>query len=70
MRLIDRLQRLGDAGALDHILDLGAATHAGGIDEHEVAPVALEGHENAVARGAGLLAGDHALLAQQPVDER
>ena len=36
----------------------------------KLAAVALEGHEDAVARRARLLARDHALLAQQPVDQR
>ena len=70
MRLGDRLQRLGDAGALDRVIDPGAAPHAGGIDEQEIAPVALKRHQDAVARGAGLIAGDHALLADQAIHQR
>ena len=70
VRLGDRLQGARDAGTLDRILDPRAAAHAGGVDEQEFAPVALERHQDAVARGAGLLAGDHALLADQAIDQR
>src|SRR6185312_8195158 len=66
----DRLQCLGDARALDHILHPGAAAHSGGIDELELAPVALEGNEDAVPRRARLIARDDPLLTEQTVDER
>ena len=66
----DRLQCLGDAGALDRILDSRAPAHPGGIDQQEFAAVTLERHHDAVARGAGLLAGDDAFLADQPIDQR
>jgi hypothetical protein len=70
VRLIDRLQRLGDTGALDDILHLRAAAHAGRIDQHEGAAIALERHQNAVTRGARFCAGDHPLIPDQAVDER
>jgi len=70
VRLIDRLQRLGDAGALDRVLDLRTAAHPGRVDEQKTTSVALERHQDAVAGSAWLLARDHALLAQQAIDER
>ena len=48
---------------LDLVVDLRAAAHAGGVDQRELAAVALERHEDAVARGAGDLARDQALVA-------
>ena len=70
MRGIDGLQGLGDARLLDRVLDLAAAAHAGGVDERELAAIARERHEDAVAGGAGHVAGDDAVLADQSVDER
>ena len=67
---VDGLQGLGDARLLDHILDLAATAHARGVDQGELAPVARERHEYAVAGGARHLARDHALFTDQPVDER
>ena len=67
---VDGLQGLGDARLLDHILDLAATAHARGVDQGELAPVARERHEYAVAGGARHLARDHALLTDEPVDER
>ncbi len=70
VRLVDGLQRLGNAHALDEVLDPGATSHPGGVDQQELAPVAFEGHQNAVAGGAGLLVRDHALLSQQAIHQR
>ena len=70
VRLVDGLERLRDAHALDRILHPGAPPQPRGVDQQERPPIALEGHQDAVARGAGLLARDHPLLPEQPIDER
>ena len=70
MRFGDRLQRLRDREDFDLVFDLRAPPHACRVDQRELATVALERHENAVARGAGDLAGDEAFIADEPVDER
>jgi len=70
VRFVDGLQRLGDACALDQILDPGATPHPGGVDQQERAPIAFEGHQDAVAGGAGLLVRDHTLLSQQAIHQR
>ena len=69
MGFVDRLQCLGDTGALDDTVDFRAAAYARGIDEHEVAAVAMERHENAIARRAGHVARDDSLLPEQAIDE-
>ena len=70
VRVLDRLQRLDDAPFLEVFLDARLAPHARRVDQHEAAPVALERHVHGVARRARLVEGDHALLADQPVDQR
>ena len=65
MRMLDRLQRLRDADALDHIVDLRAAANPRGVDQEEIALVPPERHENAVSRGARLIARNHALLTEE-----
>ena len=70
VRLGDGLQRLRHREDFDFVFDLGAASHAGGVDEREIAAIALERHENAVARGAGHFAGDQAFVADEPIDQR
>ena len=67
---VDRLQRLDDGELLDRLADPGAAAHAGGVDQHVGLPVALERHFDGVARRAGLVERDQALLAEQAVDQR
>lgn len=67
---VDGLQGLGDARLLNHIRNLAATAHARGVDQGELAAVARERHEDAVARGARHLARDHPLLTDEPVDER
>ena len=69
VRVIDRLQRLDDAPFLEVGLDARPAPHARRVDEHEAAPVALERDVHRVARRARLVEGDHALLADESVDE-
>ena len=67
---VDGLQGLGDARLLNHIRNLAATAHARGVDQGELAAVARERHEDAVACGARHLARDHPLLTDEPVDER
>ncbi len=43
--------------------------HTGGIDQGVVGAITLEGHEDAVAGGAGDVGGHHALVAQDAVDQ-
>ena len=68
--VLDRLQRLDHRELLDGLEHLAAAAHAGGVDQRVTAPVALEVEVDRVARRAGLVERDHALLAEQRVDER
>ena len=55
---------------LDRVGDLRLAAHAGRVDEHQPAPVDHQRHVDRVARRAGELGDDHALLAEEAVDER
>ena len=70
VRLIDRLQGLDDAPLLEAVVHACAAAHAGRVDQHVGLAVALEGHVHRVARRARLVERDHALLAEQAVDQR
>src|SRR3954469_487590 len=54
---------------LDGVGDLGLAAQPRGVDDHELAPVDLERQVDRVARGPGHVGDDHALVAQQLVDE-
>ena len=67
---LDRALRAQRRVVLDGVGDLGLAAQAGGVDDHELAPVDLQRKIDRVARGAGDLGDDHALVAQQAVDER
>ena len=49
---------------------LAAPAQAGGVDQRVAPPGALERHLDRVARGARLVEGDDALLADQRVDQR
>src|SRR3954449_12267387 len=55
---------------LDRVLDLGLAAQARGVDEDHLAPIDLEREVDRVARRAGDVGDDHALGAEQAVDER
>src|SRR6185437_5208544 len=70
MGFVDGLQGFGHAGALDDVVYFRATAHARRIDEDEIAIVAAKGYEDAVTRGAGHIARYHALLPQEPVDQR
>jgi hypothetical protein len=50
-------------------LDARAAPDAGRVDQRVALAVALERHHDGVARRAGLIEGDHAILAEQPIDQ-
>ena len=54
---------------LDPLALLALAAEPGGVDEHEGAVAALEHGVDRVARRAGHLGDDHALLAEQRVQE-
>jgi hypothetical protein len=68
--LLDRLQGLDDRELLDGLEDLALAAQAGGVDQGVVLALALERHGDGIARGARLVEGDDALLAEQRIDER
>src|SRR5690606_21753745 len=70
VRRLDGLEGLDDAELLYGLVDPAVPSHAGGVDQHVGLPVAAERHQDAVARGAGLVIGEHALFAEYPVDER
>ena len=55
---------------LDGLLDLGLAADARGVDEAQAAAVDLELGVDRVARGARDVGDDHALAAEEGVDER
>ena len=70
VRGLDGLQRLDDAEFLDRLLDARAAPQArrcrSACSAHRRARRAPDG----IARGAGLIECHHAILAQQPIDQR
>ena len=67
---LDRLQGLDDGELLDRLEDLAAATQAGGVDQRVAPACALEGDRDRVARGTRHVEGDHALFAEQGIDQR
>ena len=68
--ILDRLQRLDHRKLLDRLGDLAALAHAGGVDQRVVPRAAVEVEIQRVARRARLVEGDHALLAEQRIDQR
>ena len=70
VRGLDCLQRLDDAELLDGLLHARAAPQARGVDQRIALAVALEGHHDGIAGRARLVECHHAVLAQQPVDQR
>ncbi len=70
VRLINRLQSLGNARTLNDILDLGTPADTSGVDEHEFTAVALERHEDAVTGRPGLFVRDHPFVADEAVHQR
>ena len=70
VRRLDRLQRLDDGEEFDRLAGLAAPAQARGVDQRVAPAAALERHLDRVARGAGLVEGDDALLAHQRVDQR
>src|SRR5205085_4338490 len=63
-------QRLDDREVLGRRAGAAAAPYAGGVDQCVASPGALERHLDRVARRPGLIESDHALLADQRVDQR
>ena len=68
--LLDRFQRLDDGELLHHFAHVLATTDPGGIDQQVRLATTLEGNFHGVGGGAGLVIDDHALLAQQAIDQR
>ncbi|HWC46448.1 MAG TPA: ribosome biogenesis GTPase Der, partial [Casimicrobiaceae bacterium] len=69
VRVLDRLQRLDHRELLDRLAHLAATAHAGGVDQR-VAPIAaVEIEADRIARRARLVERDHALLAEQRIDQ-
>ena len=67
---LDRLQRLHHGELLDGLEHLALAADARGVDERVGLALPARLDLDRVARGAGLVEGDHALLAQHAVHER
>ena len=67
---LGRLQRPQLGVVLDPLPLLAAAPQAGGVDEDEGRLAALQHRVDRVARRAGHLGDDHALAADEPVEER
>ena len=59
-----------DAVVLDRAVDAAGAADAGGVDQRHLLAVVLEGRVDGVARRAGDVADDDALLAEDGVGER
>ena len=66
----DCLQRLHDRKFLDRLEDLALAAQPCRVDQFELTSVALERHVDSVTRGARLVEGDEAFLAEPGVDQR
>jgi len=64
------MQRLDHRELLDRLEHLALAAQARRVHQLEALAVALEGHGDRVARGAGHVEGDQPLLAQPGIDER
>ncbi len=65
----DGAQRVGDGELLELALDLGPPPQPGGVDELHRAAAIVPERGDGVAGGAGLRAGEHAILAEQSVDQ-
>ena len=70
LRVLDRLQRLDDRELLDRFEHLAAPSDSRGVDQRVALAAALEVDVDRVARRAGLVERDDALLAEDRVDER
>src|SRR4051794_10411192 len=67
---LDRALGAQGGVVLDRLGDLRLPAHAGGVDDHQAAAVDLEREVDRVARRARDLGDDHALAAQEAVDQR
>src|SRR5258706_14515318 len=70
VRVLNRLERLDDRKLLDLFDDLAATANARGVDQRVRLAAALEIEVDRIARRAGLVERDHALFAEQHVDQR
>jgi hypothetical protein len=70
VRALDRLQRLHHRKLLHRLEHLAALAYSRGVDERVALPVPVELDLDRVARGARLVEGDDALLADEAVHER
>ena len=64
------MQGLDNGVRLNAFIDVGAASHPGGVDENVIVIGVAQGNTDTVARGTGLVGDHHALLAEQRVDQR
>ena len=67
---VDGLQGSDDRVVLGAVLDLGASSHARGVDEADGAGLGLDDGVDGVARGSGHVVDDRVLAAGQPVEQR
>ena len=67
---VDRLERAHEAEVLGRLVDLAAPAHAGGVDEAQRPVVGLDDGVDRVARGAGHVVHDRALVAHEAVEQR
>ncbi len=65
----DGVERVGHGGSLELGLDAAAPAHAGGVDQAHRPALPFPFDADGVARDAGLGAGQHPLLADQPVEQ-
>ena len=65
----DGADRVGGGELLELLLDLGLAAQAGGVDQADLAVVPFPFDGDGVAGDAGFRAGQHAVLADQAVDQ-
>ncbi|KAG0768278.1 hypothetical protein G6F22_017523 [Rhizopus arrhizus] len=70
LALLDRLHGLDHRELLDDLVHARAAAQAGGIDQAVLAAVTLQVHRDRIAGGARHVGSDHALLAEDAVDQR
>ena len=65
----DGAQRFADRKPLDFLGNPGLAPHAGGIDQLDLAPPIGPGDGNGIPGNARFRAGQHAVIAEQLVDQ-
>ncbi len=70
MSVVDGLQCLDYAPFFDALVDARPAPHARRVDQDIGAAVPFEGYFDGIPRGAGLIEGDEAFVAEEAVDQR